>query len=419
MLARARWLAVGALTGAATTALLVLPAAAPSDNVIVTYAGNGTSDSTGDGGQATVAGVARPSGVWLDNAANVFLADSGGNRIRKVTFDGVITTVAGTGTAGFSGDGGPATAAELKGPTGVVVDGSGVIYIADTRNHRVRKVAAGIITTVAGTGDPGYTGDGQPAAAAQLKRPTGLALDGAGNLYIADTGNDAVRQVRPNGTIVTFAGTGEAGFSGNTGPATGARLDAPTGLAARGATLLISDTGNNQVRKVTGGTITAFAGTGIPGFSGDGGQATSAKLFSPTGLAADPIGNVYIVDADNARIRQVTASGIISTFAGNGNPGFSGDDGPAEEAKIHPARRVGRRQIMETSLSGVTTDASNVFYGDTLNHRVRRIFKGGGPPPALPEAPGLQSLALTGSALAILGGGFVVAQRSRRRQPAG
>jgi hypothetical protein len=403
--------AAGALAGVAASALLIGTAFAASNNIIVTYAGNGQSGYSGDGGPSTAAKLDFPSGIVLDNAANIFFDDTVNHRVRKVNASQVITTVAGTGQSGFSGDGGPATAAKFNYPAGVTITGGGVLYIADSGNNRVRKVATnGVVTTVAGNGSAGYAGDGGPGPSAKLTTPTGLALDGSGNLYIADTGNNVVRKLATNGTITTYAGKYWSGnnnhqdngndcqLTGNTGPATSAMLCAPTGLAVSGSNLLISDTGNNQVRKVNGGTITAFAGTGSGGFSGDGGQATSAKVKWPVGVAYDPLGNVYVVDSGNARIRQVNASGVISTFGGTGSPGFSGDSGPAELAKISTA-------------GGVTTDASNVFFSDTFNQRVRRIHKGG-PPPALPEAA---NVIMAGSAIALLGGGAFVMTRRRRR----
>ncbi len=398
---RIRRLAAGALLGAATSALLLTPAAAATDSTMTTYAGTGTAGPAGDGGPATAAQLNQPSGVWLDNAANVFVGDTFNHRIRKVTFDNKISTVAGTGVAGFSGDGGPATAAKLNGPTGVVTSSTGTMYIADTLNNRVRKVEAGVITTVAGMGAPGMSGDGRAAMNAKLSAPTGLALSSTGSLYIADTGNNVVRELKPNGIITTFAGSGQPGFSGNTGAATKARLRAPTGLATRGTTVLIADTSNSQVRKVSGGTITALAGTGAPGFSGDGGQAASARLAGPTGVGYDPLGTVYITDAGNYRVRQVTASGVISTLAGTGTAGDSGDGGPCELAQLR-------------ALGGVSADADNVFFGDTGSHKVKRCHKKDGPPPALPEA----SLALAGSALVVLGGGVALTRRARRRSMA-
>jgi len=424
-----------ALAGLAAAALVMAPAArAASNNIVVTYAGNGQDGYSGDGGQATAAQIDLPSGVVLDNAANIFVADRDNNRIRKVNAGTVITTVAGTGARGFSGDNGPSTAAKLKAPTGVAVNGGGVLYIADTGNNRVRKVMGGVITTVAGNGSAGYAGDGGPGTQAQLSRPTGLALDGSGNLFIADSGNNVVRELTPAGTISTFAGKawtaksdqtdqatvnqdnnqGNSGdnngdnnnegekdcqLTGNSGPATSAQLCNPTSVTASGSTVLISDTGNSQVRKVSGGIITDFAGTGDAGFSGDGGQATEARVHRPIGVSYDPLGDVYIVDAANFRIRQVTASGVISTFAGTGQPGYSGDNGPAELAKIRP-------------LGGVSADATNVFFSDSSNNRVRRIHKGG-PPPALSEA---STLALAGSVATLLTASGVVSVRRRRRR---
>jgi hypothetical protein len=310
--------------------------------------------------------------------------------------------VAGSGQPGTSGDGGPATAAKLAAPTGLAVTSTGIVYIAGTANNKVRKVSsAGVITTYAGTGASGSSGDGGPASLAKLNGPIGLAVDSTGNLFIADTGNNKIREVLTNGTIKTFAGTGQSGFSGNSGPATSAKLNSPLNVAVSGSTVLIADTGNSQVRKVVGGTITAYAGTGSLGYSGDGGQATSAKIALPAGIVLDPLGNGYIVDVGNSRVRQVTASGVISTFAGTGTPGFSGDGGPATLAKILPL------------CGGVTADAANIFFGDAGNNRVRRVHKGG-PPPALPEAP-LTSAVLAGTAALVLAGAAVVARRNRKR----
>jgi len=406
--------AVGAL-GLAMAAVVMAPAAmAASNNIIVTYAGNGQAGYSGDGGQASAAKVYFPTGVVLDNAANIFFADTINQRVRKVNAGTVITTVAGNGSSGFSGDGGSATAAKLSYPTGVAITSGGVLYISDTGNNRVRKVMGGVITTVAGNGGAGYSGDGGPGTHAQLNLPLGLALDSSGDLFIADSGNNVIRELTPGGTISTFAGkywsgnnggsmegendNNECKLAGNSGPATRALLCFPTAVATSGTTVLISDTGNNQVRKVSGGIITAFAGTGSAGFSGDGGQATSAKIHTPVGVSYDPLGDVYIIDSGNNRIRQVNASGVISTFAGTGTAGYSGDNGPAELAKIH-------------SFGGVTTDASNVFFADSFNMRVRRIHKGG-PPPALSEA---STLALGGSVAALLTAGAVASLRRRRR----
>jgi trimeric autotransporter adhesin len=387
----------GCVLAAATVSLAVaLPAAAASNNIIVTYAGNGTKGFSGDGGQATAAKLGTPADVLLDNSANVFIADTANNRVRKVAANGVITTVAGNGTAGFGGDGGAATAAKLSKPAGLAMDSDGNLYIADTGNDKVRKVATnGTITTILGAS----------GTSPQLSGPTGLAVDSSKNLYVADTGHSVIVKRTQSGSTSTFAGqSGKACKSpGNGGSATSASLCRPVGVAVSGAVLLIADTGNNQVRKVSGGTISAFAGTGTSGYSGDGGQATSAKLKAPTGVTYDRLGNVDVVDAGNNRVRQITTSGVITTLIGNGGNGYSGDNGPCEQAMIQ-------------TTGGVTADADNVFIADTANSRVRRCHKDG-PPPALPESGFAQNVLLASSAAAVLGLGVVVLRRRGRRGP--
>ena len=222
------------------------------------------------------------------------------------------------------GDGGAATAAALMNPGGVAVDAAGTLYIADTDNNRIRKVTtAGVITTVAGNGLAGAGGDGGQAVFASLHSPHGVAVDAAGNLYIADTDNNRIRKVTPAGIITTVAGTGISGHSGDGGPATAARLNYPVGVAVDAAgNLYIADTGNSRIRKVTpAGVITTLAGTGIGGYSGDGGPATAAQLKYPFGVAVDAAGNLYIADSGNNSIRKVTPAGIITTVAGNGTAG--------------------------------------------------------------------------------------------------
>ena len=262
-----------------------------------------------------------------DSNATVYIADNGNNRIRKV-LGCIITTVAGNGTAGYSGDGGPATSARLHGPYGVAVDSSGNIYIADSANNRIRKVTAstGIITTIVGNGTAGYSGDGGLATSAELNYPYGVTVDGSGNLYIADSINCVIRKVTATtGIITTFAGNGTCGYTGDNGVATSAKLDIPQYTAVDGSgNVYIADTSNNRIRKVTASTgiITTFAGNGTMGYSGDGGLATSAELWTPYGLALDSSGNLYFAAYHNNRVRKVTAStGIITTFAGNGTGG--------------------------------------------------------------------------------------------------
>jgi uncharacterized protein (TIGR03437 family) len=298
--------------------------------LIVTVAGGGS--VLGDNGPATSAPLYLPNGVAVDAAGNLYIADAGNNRIRKVS-NGVITTVAGNGTQGSGGDGGPATSAQLYYPWGVAVDSAGNLYIADRGNNRIRKVSNGVITTVAGTGTYGFSGDNGPATSAQLYDPQGVAVDSAGNLYIADTGNSHVRRVS-NGVIASVAGTGTYGFSGDGGPATSNELNAPSGVAVDSAgNLYIADTLNHRIRKVSNGVITTVAGNGTQGFSGDSGPATSAQLYQPDGVAVDPAGNLYIADTGNQRIRKVSG-GVVTTVAGTGTPGLSGDGGPAASAEL-------------------------------------------------------------------------------------
>ena len=292
---------------------------------IETVAGNGTPGFSGDGGAATATQLNGPSGVAVDGAGNLYIADASNRRIRKVDAAGVITRVAGNGTPGFSGDGGPAVAAQLSFPSGVAVDGAGNLYIADSVSNSIRKVdAAGVITTVAGDGTRGYGGDGGAATAAQLKLPSGVAVDGAGNLYIADASNRRIRKVDAAGVITTVAGDGVLGNSGDGGPASAARLYGPTGVALDGAgNLYIADWGNDSIRKVdySTGVITTVAGTGINGYSGDGGLPTEAQLNRPQHVALDGAGNLYIADRFNNRIRRVSvqfkgSSHAVPLYAG-------------------------------------------------------------------------------------------------------
>jgi sugar lactone lactonase YvrE len=279
----------------------------------------------------------------------------------------VISTVAGTGAQGFSGDGGAATSAQLDSPYGVAVDGSGNLFIADLSNSRVRKVvlSTGVISTVAGTGAPGLSGDGGAATSAQLSSPYGVAVDGSGNLFIADRGNSRVRKVLSTGVISTVAGTWPAGFSGDGGAATSAQLKYPEGVAVDGSgNLFIGDPVNHRVRKValSTGVISTVAGTGAQGFSGDGGAATSAQLNYPNGVAVDGSGNLFIADYGNDRVRKVVLStGVISTVAGTGAFGFSGDGGAAVSAQL-------------SAPSGVAVDGNgNLFIADRHNQRVRKV----------------------------------------------
>ena len=335
-----------------------------TSQTIETIAGNGATGYSGNGGPATSAEFNFPNAVGFDNAGNIYVADESNSVIRKINSSGVITTIAGNGVAGFSGNGGQATAAEIRFPEGVWADKRGNVYIADLGNYRIRKVhTTGLISTFAGNGAQGYSGDGGHATSAELWSPYRVAIDTADNIYIADQGENRIRKVDTAGVITTVAGNGISGYSGDAGQATSAELKNPYGLSVDMAgNIFIADCGNNRIRQVTtNGIITTIAGNGTAGFSGDGNQATTAELYGPFGVAADAFGNIFIDDQINNRIREVTSSGIISTLAGNGFAGFSGDGGPATAAEFY-------------SPWDVSVDAlGNVFIADEQNQRVREV----------------------------------------------
>ncbi|GAB3960732.1 hypothetical protein GCM10028805_58610 [Spirosoma harenae] len=337
-----------------------------SGGIISTVAGNGTPNFTGDGGAATAATLYSPAGLILDAGGNLYIADQSNYRIRKVSA-GTISTIAGNGTESYGGDGGAATSASIFSPFGVVVDGGNNLYIADQRNHRIRKVSAGIITTVAGNGTYGFFGDDGPATSANLANPAGLALDGAGNLYLADQSNHRIRKVSTSGTITTVAGDGNATFGGDGGLATTASLNLPASVAVDGAgNLYIADAMNNRIRKVsTSGIITTVVGTGSAGFSGDGGVATAADIFYPSSIAIDGAGNLYFADQGNNRIRKVSTSGIITTVVGNGTQGFGGDGGLATAANLNNAGGIALDEI------------GNLYIVDQDNNRIRIVSTSG------------------------------------------
>ncbi len=339
-------------------------------NVMTRVAGTCRPGYMGDGGPALAAeiGVAstapRLTGIVVDSTGNIYFAD--GPRIRRVSPGGIISTVAGTGLSGTVGDGGPAVSAQVVYPSGLAVDSAGNLYFTDSQRVRKISVSDGTVNTIAGTGQPGSSGDGGPAASAKLAEPIGLAFDSAGNLYIADSGNYRVRKVSTGGIITTFAGSGTFGSSGDGGQAIGAKLGAVYGLAVDSAgNVYIADEANNRIRKVApNGIISTVAGSISPGFSGDNGPAASAQLNSPTGLAMDPTGNLYIADFANCRIRGISAQGNIATIAGNGGS-YSGDAGPATSAQVYFPQ-------------GLAVDATgSVFIADTRNNRVRKISPDG------------------------------------------
>ncbi len=367
---------------------------AATPGIISTVAGTDTGGFSGDGGAATSASLNFPRGVFVDGSGNIYIADASNHRIRKVNTSGIMSTVTGNGTGGFSGDGGSATTASLNEPYGVFVDGLGNIYIADTGNARIRKVdtSADTITTVAGNGTFGFSGDVGPATSASLHNPSGVFVDGSGIIYIADRQNQRIRKVDTSGVITTVAGNGTAGFSGDVGPATDASLNEPSGVFVDGSgNIYIADLNNHRIRKVdTSGVITTVAGNGTGGFSGDGGTAISASLSQPLGVFVDGSGVIYIADENNDRIRKVGTSGVITTVAGDGTPGFSGDGGTATDASLN-------------SPSGVFVDGlGNIYITDRLNHRIRKVVE----PPAVTSIDPASGPELGGTPVTIKGSSF-------------
>lgn len=328
-----------------------------------TIAGSGTGFS-GDGSPATSASLFNPMAVFADSRGRFFIADWYNARVRMVDTNGIITTIAGNGIFGYNGDGIQATAAELKGSMGICTDKAGNIYISDIGNSRIRKINTyGIISTIAGNGAYGFSRDGGSATAAELSAPGGICTDFAGNIFVADIFNNRVRKIDTSGNITTIAGNGTRGFSGDGVPAAATSLYYPVALAAdRSGNLYIADADNSRIRKVDAlGMISTVAGTGIFGSSGDGGNATAAELANPSGVWADNNGNVFIADGLENRIRMVDSSGIITCIAGTGNAGTTLTSGDAAMG------------LLDNPV-GITGDyKGNIYFANAFNQLVQKL----------------------------------------------
>lgn len=332
---------------------------------IITIAGTGIGGYNGDGIAAPTAELHAPNGVAVDANGNVYIEDYTNLRVRKINATGYITTIAGNGIMGNWGNGSISTSAGVC-PQGVAVDKGGNVYISDAVYGEVRKInASGIITRIAGTGTPGYDGDTGPATAAKLDGASGMAFDTASNLFVVDARQGVVRMIaKSTGIITTVAGDGALSHSGDGFPATTVGLDSPYAVAAdRRGNLYISELNGNRIRKVSAdGMLSTWAGTGVKGYSGNGGPATDAQLSRPAGIAVDSIGNLYIADADNDVVRMVDTFGVITTVAGNNTPGFGGDLGDPIGANLHTP-------------FGVALDRwNNLYIADANNQRIRKVY---------------------------------------------
>ncbi|MCK5523505.1 MAG: hypothetical protein KAI83_10270 [Thiomargarita sp.] len=334
--------------------------------MISTIAGDGTRGYSGDGGLATAAQLNQPWGIAVDSSGVLYVADFKSHSIRKIDNQGVITTIAGDGRQGYHGDGGSATAAQLNQPRGIALDSNGALYIADAQNHLIRKInRQGIITTIAGNNVAGYCCEGIQATTAQLNYPIDVAIDNANNLYIADKNNHVIRKVDSHGIITTIVGdnTQGNGTRDEGGLATRTQLNSPHAIALdHFGHLYIADYGNHLIRKVDkNGYINTVAGNATQGYSGDGKSATTAQLNFPSGIALDKAGNLYINDTQNYRIRRVDIQGNITTIAGDGTQGYSGDNGIATAAQINTAFYI------------AVDKREQLYFADTDNYRLRKI----------------------------------------------
>jgi sugar lactone lactonase YvrE len=332
--------------------------------LITNIAGQRKFGYSGDGGLASNAHLGNPISVYADNAGNIYISDWGNSRLRVVNSSGIISTIAGNGVYGFSGDGGAATLAELGGPMGIFVDNLRNIYVADIGNERIRKIdASAAISTIAGNGMYGFSGDGGPAVSAEFDDPAGICGDESGNIYVADEFNNRIRKISSGGIISTVAGCGARGYSGDGGAATLAEFYYPSGVAVDVAgNIFIADESNNCIRKVNlQGIISTIAGNGVSGYMGDGGPAVAAELNNAAGIGLDRAGNIYIADGFNSRIRKINTDGVISTIAGNGKAGYTGAGDTAILASLYNP----------VSISADT--AGNLYLANEFNNFVQKL----------------------------------------------
>jgi hypothetical protein len=366
---------VGTLTFSGQTITVTQAGSGGLTPIISTFAGTGIEGSTGDGGPAVNATLARPNGIAMDPSGNLFVVDYLSYRVRRIANNGMISTAVGNGSRGSGGNGGPAVSAQINAGYHITSDSNGNLLLADTHNGHIRRISnSGIISLVAGTSPFGYGGDGGQAVNATLYFPFGATAGPDGFTYIADYGNHRIRRVAPNGIITTYAGTGTCGFGGDGGAALSAQFCYPHSIAFDSANnMYVMDTSNQRVRKITpAGIISTFAGNGTQGFAGDGGPATSAQFFNPTSVTIDGQGLMYIADGGNARIRVINTAGIIDTIAGNGLGGYSGDGMDARLTRLNNPFAV------------AVDPSGNLYIADSNNQRVRKItFVGGLPTPTI------------------------------------
>ncbi len=331
--------------------------------IITTIAGTGVAGNTGDGGPAINAKIRGPIGICCDKKGIIYFSDDS-YKIKKISSTGILSTFAGTGFPGYSGDGGSATDAQIYGCVGIVADKTGNIYFSDFNEHVIRKIdTAGIITTIAGIGSLGFGGDGGPATDATLHAPGFLTIDRKGNIYFSDITNNRIRKINTAGIITTFAGTGATGYNGDGIPATDASIFQPSGIAVdSGNNIYIADQYNGRIRKVdTAGMISTIAGNGTAGYSGDGGPATNALVWGLEGMIVDSGNNIYFADVGNYRVRKISANGIINAIAGNGIMGYAGDGGNPLAGSF------------ETPTDIAIANNGNLYITDRADNRIRAI----------------------------------------------